>query len=300
MDRTTERALKRAVRDEAAVRLRGDAVGSDAVEALIRRLVEEIASESGISLPPYEFEGLRAAPATAGGRIRHRDHGQRRRHRSGRSGAAFSRPHRVRGACRAHRVPSRCGVRRCGARASHHQQDRRTVGQAMRRRARHGLRDAAGRPGARHLRGAAYRAGRAGAQRAHVLVEHAGHGGSRAHGYADRRDGAVPSRGGAGALPACDIGRHRIGQDHPLGRSLWVHPSRRAGDHHRGHARAAPANAACGADADARGEHGGRGIGEHARAGGVVAASSSRSHHRRRVPRRTTCCRRCRPIIRAR
>lgn len=55
MDRTTERALKRAVRDEAAVRLRGDAVGPDAVEALIRRLVEEIASESGISLPPYEF-----------------------------------------------------------------------------------------------------------------------------------------------------------------------------------------------------------------------------------------------------
>ena len=61
MDRTTERALKRAVRDEAAVRLRGDAVGSDAVEALIRRLVEEIASESGISLPPYEFEGLASA-----------------------------------------------------------------------------------------------------------------------------------------------------------------------------------------------------------------------------------------------
>ena len=50
-----------AVRDEAAVRLRGDAVGSDAVEALIRRLVEEIASESGISLPPYEFEGLASA-----------------------------------------------------------------------------------------------------------------------------------------------------------------------------------------------------------------------------------------------
>ena len=61
MDRTTERALKRAVRDEAAVRLRGDAVGPDAVEALIRRLVEEIASESGISLPPYEFEGLASA-----------------------------------------------------------------------------------------------------------------------------------------------------------------------------------------------------------------------------------------------
>ena len=61
MDRTTERALKRAVRDEAAVRLRGDAVGPDAVEALIRRLVEEIASESGISLPPYEFEGLARA-----------------------------------------------------------------------------------------------------------------------------------------------------------------------------------------------------------------------------------------------
>ena len=59
MDRTTERALKRAVRDEAAVRLRGDAVGSDAVEALIRRLVEEIASESGISLPRTSSRGLR-------------------------------------------------------------------------------------------------------------------------------------------------------------------------------------------------------------------------------------------------
>ncbi len=61
MDRATERAIKRAVRDEAAVRLRGDAVGPAAVEELIRRLVEEVARESGVPLPPYEFEELARA-----------------------------------------------------------------------------------------------------------------------------------------------------------------------------------------------------------------------------------------------
>lgn len=61
MDRSTERALKRAVRDEASVRLRGGASSPTAVEGLIRRLVEEIAHESGVPLDPFEAEALSRA-----------------------------------------------------------------------------------------------------------------------------------------------------------------------------------------------------------------------------------------------
>ena len=61
MDKTTERALKRAVRDEATLRLRGEEASPAAVEELICRLTREVAQESGVLLSSFELEMLSRA-----------------------------------------------------------------------------------------------------------------------------------------------------------------------------------------------------------------------------------------------
>lgn len=58
MDRAVERVLKKAVRDEVSVRLRGEQANPAAVEGLIRSLVGDIALESGASLTVFETEML--------------------------------------------------------------------------------------------------------------------------------------------------------------------------------------------------------------------------------------------------
>ncbi|MFR1637822.1 MAG: CpaF family protein [Eggerthellaceae bacterium] len=195
MDRTTERALKRAVRDEAAVRLRGDAVGSDAVEALIRRLVEEIATSRAFPAPvrvrgACECDDRRLSPLTGRSSDCWRTNPSPR---SWSTAAAsiwtirrcLSRPIvyvSVPGASST--VPMWSSTMRSTCVASSTRSPNSRASDAT-TRTPWAARCCRGRARATYV--VAYRAGRAGAQRAHVLVEHAGHGGSRAHGYADRR-----------------------------------------------------------------------------------------------------------------
>lgn len=58
VDKAVERALKKAVRDEVAVRLRGEQAGPAAVESLIRSTLGEIALEWGTPLTPLESNAL--------------------------------------------------------------------------------------------------------------------------------------------------------------------------------------------------------------------------------------------------
>ncbi len=61
MDKAAQRALKRAVRDEVAVRLRGEQAGPSAVETLIREVVAEAALSWDVFLPSLESEALARA-----------------------------------------------------------------------------------------------------------------------------------------------------------------------------------------------------------------------------------------------
>lgn len=58
MDRTAERALKAAVREEASLRLRTAQADPSSVESLIQSLVGEVAVELGVALSPYDIEPL--------------------------------------------------------------------------------------------------------------------------------------------------------------------------------------------------------------------------------------------------
>ncbi len=61
MDRASERALKRGVREEVAAALRGQQAGPEVVERLIRETVGRIALEWGARLSPLESEALSQA-----------------------------------------------------------------------------------------------------------------------------------------------------------------------------------------------------------------------------------------------
>ncbi|WP_449315077.1 CpaF family protein [Rubneribacter sp.] len=61
MDRASERALKRGVREEVAAALRGQQAGPEVVERLIRETVDRIALEWGARLSPLESEALSQA-----------------------------------------------------------------------------------------------------------------------------------------------------------------------------------------------------------------------------------------------
>lgn len=58
MDRMTERALKKAVRDEVAVKLRGERATSEAVESLIQSTVGEVALAWALPLTPLESDAI--------------------------------------------------------------------------------------------------------------------------------------------------------------------------------------------------------------------------------------------------
>ena len=61
MDSVAERALKSGVREEVALRLRGEQVGPEAVELLIRDTVGKVAFEWGMVLSSFESEALSRA-----------------------------------------------------------------------------------------------------------------------------------------------------------------------------------------------------------------------------------------------
>ena len=235
MDRASERALKRGVREEVAAALRGQQAGPEVVERLIRETVDRIALEWGARLSPLESEALSQAMIddflhygplqpllddasiteimVNGGGVDASDPSMPFLTRSSTSnGRAASSGGRT----------SSSTTRTC---PPHHRQDSRAGRHALRRVACHGVRHAAWGSGTRDLRDPSHSARRARAQRADVRDGCDERGRPHACRRASRGHGGVSVLGGAGALPRGHIGGTGSGKTTLLGALSGFIPS---------------------------------------------------------------------------